>query len=163
MSRNGHTFKAFAGLCESVAGAIGAHDAIIDGEMVCLDDRCRAQFYPLLYRRANPCYYAFDCLWLDDRDLRRLPLVERKRILRSLVPAERSRLLYVDHIEEHGVALFGEVRRRDMEGIVAKRKDGVYDPEAPTWIKIKNRQYSQAVGCHERFERMRLAAGTASA
>jgi hypothetical protein len=38
---------------------------------------------------------------------------------------------------------------------VAKRRDGVYDPDAPTWVKIKNRQYSQAVGRHERFERMR--------
>jgi HJR/Mrr/RecB family endonuclease len=38
---------------------------------------------------------------------------------------------------------------------VAKRRDGVYDPDAPTWVKIKNRNYSQAVGRHERFETMR--------
>lgn len=38
---------------------------------------------------------------------------------------------------------------------MAKRADSTYDPDAPTWVKIKNRQYSQAVGRHERFEEMR--------
>jgi ATP-dependent DNA ligase len=63
----------------------------------------------------------------------------------------------VDHIVGAGVELFREVCRQDLEGIVAKRRDGVYDPEAPTWAKIKNRAYSQAVGRRERFERMRAA------
>jgi ATP-dependent DNA ligase len=73
-----------------------------------------------------------------------MPLIERKRILRRLVPPQPSRLLYVDHIDGRGVDLFREVCRQDLEGIVAKRRDGVYDPDAPTWIKIKNPEYSQA-------------------
>lgn len=84
-----------------------------------------AQFYPLLYRRADPFFYAFDCLWLDGRDLRSLALVERKRILRGLVPCQPSRLLYVGHIDGRGVDLFREVCRQDLEGVVAKQRDGV--------------------------------------
>ncbi len=44
-------------------------------------------------------------------------------------------------------------RKETKPGIIAKRRDGVSDPDAPTWIEVKNRQYSQAVGRHERFER----------
>jgi hypothetical protein len=42
---------------------------------------------------------------------------------------------------------------RDLEGIAAKRRDGTYDPDAPTWVKIKNPDYSQAAGRHEHFDR----------
>jgi ATP-dependent DNA ligase len=64
----------------------------------------------------------------------------------------------VSHIDERGVDLFHEVYRQDLEGIVAKRKDGVYTSEPGTWLKIKNPNYSQAVGRHERFEKMRAGA-----
>jgi bifunctional non-homologous end joining protein LigD len=154
VSRNGRPFKKFAVLRDSVAAVVGKHNAILDGEVVALDASGRAQFYPLLHRRADPYFYAFDCLWLDGRDLRRIPLVERKRILRRLVPPQPSRLLYVDHIEARGVDLFREVCQLDLEGIVAKRRDGMYDPDAPTWVKIKNRSYSQAVGRHEHFQQL---------
>jgi hypothetical protein len=53
---------------------------VLDGEIVCLDAAGRSQFNPLLYRRGEPHYYAFDCMWLDGRDLRGLPLAERKQI-----------------------------------------------------------------------------------
>jgi len=86
---------------------------------------------------------------------RALPLIERKRILRGLVPRQPSRLLYVDHIAARGMDLFREVCQQDLEGIVAKRQDGVYDAGAPTWVKNKNGEYSQAVGRHEHFDRMR--------
>jgi ATP-dependent DNA ligase len=134
---------------------LGRRDAILDGEIVALDAAGRAQFNRLLYRRAEPHFYAFDCMWLDGRDLRSLPLAERKTILRTLVPPQPARLLYVGHIDQCGVALFQEVCRQDLEGIVAKRRDGIYDPGAPTWVKIKNRGYSLAVDRRERFERMR--------
>ncbi|HZT29453.1 MAG TPA: RNA ligase family protein [Bryobacteraceae bacterium] len=157
VSRNGNIFKSFPGLATSLAAAVGQHEAILDGEIVALDGSGRAQFYPLLHRRADPYFYAFDCLWLDGRDLRCLPLVKRKAILRRLVPRQPSRLLYVDHIDGRGVDLFREICRQDLEGIVAKQRDGVYDPKAPTWIKIKNPDYSQAAGRHEFFDRRRVA------
>ncbi len=123
-----------------------------------LDAAGRADFYSLLYRRADPYFYAFDCLWLDGCDLRGLALVERKAVLRGLVPRQPSRLLCVDYVVGCGVELFRAVCEQDLEGIVAKRMDGAYDPDAPTWAKIKNRDYTQAVDRHERFERMRAGA-----
>ena len=60
-------------------------------------------------------------------------------------------MLYVDLIDGHGIDPFNEVCRQDIEGLVAKKRDGVYDPDAPTLIKIKNRHYSQAVGRNEHF------------
>ncbi len=48
--------------------------------------------------------------------------------------------------------LFREVCRLDLEGIVAKRRDGIYDANATTWVKVKNRNYSEARDRHELFE-----------
>ena len=155
VSRNAHDFRSFPGLCDSLATALGLHSAILNGEIVCLDRDGRARFNALLYRRQEPYYYAFDCLWLDGRDLRQLPLIERKQILRTLVPAQPSRLLYVSHIEEHGVDLLRAVREQDLEGIVAKLKTAPYGTEPPSWVKIKNPEYSQAKDRHEQFEQMR--------
>ena len=86
---------------------------VLDGEIVALDAAGLAQFYPLLHRRADPYFYAFDCLRLDGRDLRGMPLVKRKRTLRCLVPPQPSRLLYVDHIDGRGVDLFREACRQE--------------------------------------------------
>ena len=75
VSRNGNTFKRFAPLAAEIAGALrGVRNAILDGEVVCLDHAGRPLFNALLYRRREPCFVAFDCLWLDGRDLRRLSL-----------------------------------------------------------------------------------------
>lgn len=98
---------------------------------------------------------AKSCLFSVGRFTRGLALVERKAILRGLVPRQPSRLLCVDHIVGHGVGLFRAVCEQDLEGIVAKQMDEVYDPDAPTSVKIKNRNYTQAVDRHERFEKMR--------
>jgi ATP-dependent DNA ligase len=67
-------------------------------------------------------------------------------------------VLYADHVPENGVDLFRVVCEQDLEGIVAKRRDGLYTPEATTWVKIKNPRYSQAEGRRELFERRRAAA-----
>ena len=85
VSRNGHTFKHWPHLCEELAHAVKAHDAVIDGEIVCLDARGRSNFKSLLFRREWPYFYAFDLLAVDGEDLREWPLVERKRWLRRLI------------------------------------------------------------------------------
>jgi ATP-dependent DNA ligase len=66
-------------------------------------------------RRSPRQFVAFDILWLDGRDLRMLPLVERKRILRSQVP-ESGTVLYSTPIQNRGVELFAEVCANDLEG-----------------------------------------------
>jgi ATP-dependent DNA ligase len=104
-------------------------------------------------RRRGPfCFYAFDLLWLDGSDLRDRPLFERKRLLRKLLPRQARAVLYVDHVAS-GMDLFRVICEQDMEGVVAKQASARYTPEATTWVKIKNRQYSQAVGREDFFDR----------
>ena len=123
--------------------------AVLDGEVACLDSDGKPQFYELMRRKMAPTFCAFDLLWLKGRDLRGLPLLERKRRLRQLV---RPPLLFVDHIEARGVDLFKAACEQDLEGIVAKFANGRYEPEATTWVKIKNRAYSQAEGREDFFD-----------
>jgi bifunctional non-homologous end joining protein LigD len=109
-------------------------------------------FYELMRRHGPFCFYAFDLLWLDGRDLRDRPLLERKSLLRKLVPRHTKSVLYVEHVTT-GTDLVRVICERDMEGIVAKQVSARYTPEATTWVKMKNRQNSQAVGRHAFFER----------
>jgi bifunctional non-homologous end joining protein LigD len=131
-------------------------NAIIDGEIVCLDAKGVSQFNWLLSgRRANQAVlYAFDLLWINGVDLWRMPLIKRKARLCDLVRrSRRPRLLYAQHVDAAGKELFHEICRCDLEGIVAKRRMGVYREDRPDWLKIKNRTYSQAEGRHELLTR----------
>jgi bifunctional non-homologous end joining protein LigD len=106
---------------------------VLDGEIVYLAADGRPEFYNLMRRRTPQHFYAFDIVWLDGEDLREVPLVKRKQILRRVVPAQPAPLLYVDHYEMRGVELFRAACKNDLEGIVAKRKDGLYTPEETSW------------------------------
>ena len=59
--------------------------AIIDGEIICIDSQGVSRFNQLLFRRSEPVLYAFDLLWLNGEDLRKLPLLKRKRRLAALL------------------------------------------------------------------------------
>jgi bifunctional non-homologous end joining protein LigD len=84
VSRRRHEYQSFRELQASIAGHLPVKDAVIDGEIVCLDHLGRSQFYELMFRRGDPFFYAFDFLWLNGRDLRGLPLLERKQSGRRL-------------------------------------------------------------------------------
>jgi ATP-dependent DNA ligase len=148
--------------------AIAHHEgATLDGELVCLDSQGRSQFWGLLWHRGEPHYPAFDIMELDGRDLTQLRLIQRKAILRRLIP-RGGPVLYVSHIEGSGVELFRKVSEMDLEGIVAKWKAGTYNPAISSWVKIVNENYSQHVGRSmeiETAERMkpRILAVTTSA
>jgi bifunctional non-homologous end joining protein LigD len=152
VSRKANTYRSFPLLTAAIGTALSGHDAVLDGEIVHLGQDGVPLFYELMRRRSPQHFYAFDLLWLDGRDLRGLPLLERKRLLRAIVPPQPSPLLYVDHVAETGRALFDLVCARDMEGIVAKLAAGLYAPEATTWVKIKNASYSQAEGRDDFFD-----------
>jgi len=83
-----------------------------------------------------------------------LPLEDRKHRLHGLAPSDGERLLYCDYVESVGEELFQLVCQRDLGGVVAKRKFDPYLPSA-SWVKIRNREYSQWVGQEELFERER--------
>jgi ATP-dependent DNA ligase len=97
--------------------------------------------------------YAFDLLWLDGKDLRDLPLLERKKILRSVLPQKSSSIGYLGFIgHTRARRLFELVKAKDLEGLVVKRKDGRYHP-AVRWFKVLNPQYSQKAGRQEFFQK----------
>jgi bifunctional non-homologous end joining protein LigD len=152
ISRNNNAFKKFPALSEAL-GKLRVKDAILDGEIVCLEERGNSQFNELFHRRGQPYFYAFDLLWLNGRDLRGIPLLERKERLRNLLMrANNPALLYADHIDEHGVDFFRVICESNLEGIICKHREGTYSKNAK-WIKIKNPAYSQREGRGEFFAR----------
>src|SRR5262249_3552902 len=101
--------------------------------------------YHLLRCSPAPTYVAFDILWLDGADLRPLPLVERRRILRSVLPTRLTIVCEPVSVTERGRELFDLMCKNDLEGHVAKPLADPYHPRV-CWRKIKNRDYSQAEG-----------------
>src|SRR5215471_9113221 len=82
-------------------------------------------------------YYAFDLLYLDGFDWRRMPLEERKSKLASILIAGDS-LRFSDHYEEQGKALFEMARDKGLEGILAKKRGSFYEERRTReWLKIK--------------------------
>jgi bifunctional non-homologous end joining protein LigD len=160
VSRKGNRFASFTDLCAGIELFLKARHAVLDGEIACLDDQGYSQFNELLFHRGSPRFCAFDLLHLDGKDLRNLPLIERKRALRKIIPGNSVCLFYVDHIEGEGERLFELACERDLEGIVAKHRQSRYSVDhSPTWVKIKNRKYSQLIGRDELFERRYEAQG----
>jgi bifunctional non-homologous end joining protein LigD len=100
-------------------------------------------------------FYAFDLLQLEGEDLRSRPLIERKELLRGLIPEQPSVLLYASHIERTGKEFFLVACEQDLEGIVAKLRYGSYGEH---WYKIRNPNYSQYRGRRELFEKGMAAA-----
>lgn len=83
ISRNGNAFGSFQVLTDAIAAELDC-DAVLNGEIVYLDEHGRSQFNELLFRRGEPRFYAFDLLWCERKDLRFDGLHERKRKLRSI-------------------------------------------------------------------------------
>ncbi len=138
---------------------VKAKTAILDGEVVALDAEGKASFSLMQQRtgfrpggkRASAnadvpvLYYAFDLLYLDGYDWRRLPLEERKRKLAELL-VTGDVVRFSDHYEEHGKALFEMAQKKGLEGIVAKRRASLYEERrSREWLKIKIRRRLECV------------------
>jgi bifunctional non-homologous end joining protein LigD len=113
--RRGNTYKSFPALCRTLAACLSV---VLDGEIDYLGPDGKPQFHDLMRRPRSQYFYAFDLLWLNGRDHRGLPLLERKRRLRDIVPAAPSSVLYVDHVVGTGVDLFEAVGRNDLEALL---------------------------------------------
>ena len=86
-------------------------------------------------------FYAFDLLYLNGYNLMKFPLVERKAVLRKLIPDNDGWIRFADHVEENGVKFFEVVSKHDLEGIVAKLKTSEYQQaRSKYWLKIKTQQ-----------------------
>jgi len=142
----------FGSLAQHIRTLLKGQRAILDGEIVVLDEQGRSVFADLMMSRGEASYCAFDLVWLNGRDLRHKPLVERKRLLHELVPKDHPRLLYMSHLDSGGSRFFKLVCEQDLEGIVCKPKTSPYPF---TRIKVKNPAYTRAVGRSEWFNRIR--------
>lgn len=117
--------------------------AILDGEIVVLDDKGISRFELLQNCKANPdCnlhFMVFDLLYLNGYDLRSLPLIERKDILENLLSKmDLEYIHYSSYMETHGIDLFKEAENRGLEGLIAKEKHSTYvSQRSVTWLKIK--------------------------
>lgn len=131
--------------------ALPAERCVLDGEICVLDEQGRPSFQRLQRRalRTRPrdlaivakespaALLCFDLLAAEGRDLRGLPLLERKRLLRLLLPAEGP-LACVDHLEEQGAALFARAKEAGLEGVMGKRADGPYRAgRSRDWLKVR--------------------------
>ena len=144
------------------AAWIDATDAIVDGEVVALDDNGRPSFSLLQDRTgirtgrapgskrpgapAPVVYQVFDLLHIDGRSLLDVPLIERKRLLRSrLRPHPLVR--YASHVDGEGNAFTEAARSQELEGIVAKLRLSRYEPgrRARSWLKVKLRREQEVV------------------
>jgi len=135
----------------AAALAVLPRNVVLDGEVVVVDEAGRTHFQRmqkrLMLRRPEEVaraaagglratYFAFDLLGLEGYDLRPLPLRERKDALRRLLPRDGA-VRYVDHVVARGLALYEEVRKLDLEGLVAKRADAPYSAgRSSDWVKV---------------------------
>ncbi|HEY6369637.1 MAG TPA: non-homologous end-joining DNA ligase [Candidatus Sulfotelmatobacter sp.] len=144
---------------KDMAKLIHAKTAVLDGEVVALDEEGKASF-SLMQQRTGfrpggkraagnadvpVLYYAFDLLYLDGYDWRRVPLEERKGKLASLLVAGDA-VRYSDHYKERGKALFEMAQKTGLEGIVAKKRASFYqERRSHEWLKIKIRHRIECV------------------
>lgn len=153
-------------------GWIAAHQAIVDGEVVALDDAGRPSFSLLQdrtglrglagsARRSDPAaprksaderraiplaYMVFDLLHLDGRSLVDVPLEQRKRVLRAVL-RPHPMVRYASHVVGDGLDFVAAASERGLEGVMAKRRDSRYQPgrRSRDWLKIKLRREQELV------------------
>jgi bifunctional non-homologous end joining protein LigD len=147
-SRNGQIIsRNYIEVARALEGVRG--DAVIDGELVALDENGVSHFQLLqnaLRRRAKLLYCAFDLMFQDGEDLRPLPLIERKKRLKAVLPKHRL-VAFSQHRKTFGTKFFEEAGRRGLEGIMAKRASSKYlsGARSDDWLKIKTSKRQEVV------------------
>ena len=127
-----------------------SNNVVVDGEIVALDEHGFSRFQYLQNWQKDAqgelVYYVFDLLWLDGYDLTILPLIERKKILRQIIP-ENNVIRYSDHVERNGKAFFEIAKKQGLEGVIAKNKNSRYefDSRSKNWLKIKTTAQQEAI------------------
>ncbi len=161
VSRNGNAMDRQYPELGNLAELLDCAAAIVDGEIVALDERGLPSFGLLqhrmhvgdaghaltLSRKMPVLLYLFDVLYLDGYDLRRCAIEDRKRLLATLIrPSAHVKLS--EHFVDQGEALFQLARQSGLEGIVAKRAGSAYEGRrSPAWMKVKVTQQQEFVVC----------------
>ena len=152
VSRRQNEFTAeFPEVAEELAESLRAENAIVDGEVVALDEQGRPSFSLMQQRTGMDLgpklklqrpdiaivYYAFDLLYLDGYNLMKVDLEQRKALLKQVLKTN-NRIRYSDHFLAQGKALFKLAGDKGLEGIVAKRRKGCYlEKRSREWLKMK--------------------------
>ena len=159
--RNGQDVTAIFPELAHAVRALPCGEAVLDGEAVVLDDAGRPDFgrlqergqirKPLDAERAAVAHpvtlVLFDLLGFEGHDLRGLPLMKRKELLRRLVP-RAGPLRYADHVEARGEELFERVREMGLEGLIAKKADTPYrGGRSKVWLKLVAERTADFVVC----------------
>jgi bifunctional non-homologous end joining protein LigD len=144
LTRNGNDWSARFPLVVEAVNHLMVRSCLIDGEVVCCDERGLAIFSTLRRRRNEPdaFLYAFDLLELDGLDMRREPIETRKATLASLLRKGNPGVRLNKHIAHpNGAAVFQHACKLGAEGIVSKRLGSRYrSGRSPDWLKFKNPQ-----------------------
>jgi bifunctional non-homologous end joining protein LigD len=152
LSRNEKDFGAkFSDVRDAIA-RLDVDDAIIDGEIVALDDQGRSSFQ-LLQRfelgevRPPLFFYAFDLLRLHGEDLTRQPLLRRKSQLEQILKNAPEIIRYSASLGNDAKPLLPKIRKLGLEGLIGKRTDSDYEPgrRSGAWIKLKLHQEQEMV------------------
>jgi bifunctional non-homologous end joining protein LigD len=139
-SRNGiDVTRRYAVLLPALQEVKGS--CVLDGEICALDAQGRSRFQLLqnaLNKKAQLLYVVFDALFVDDKDLRQKPLLERQKVLETLLPRDPM-LRYSEHVTKFGRREFTKAQRAHEEGVIAKRSTGLYYSGKRTreWLKFK--------------------------
>lgn len=151
-SRNGISLNEKFNIIHEDLSAI-EHTAILDGEIVILDEKGLPQFNALQNYNENSSkgvlmYYIFDLLHLNGHDTIELPLLDRKQLLKDLIP-EASHLQYCDHVNGMGITVYNQAIEMGMEGVIAKKADSGYYPNmrSSDWLKFKKIENTETIIC----------------
>lgn len=150
-SRNNQSFdEKFKEVLESLKNFPG--NAVLDGEVVVLNKDGLPVFewlqdYPKS-KKGELVYYVFDILHLNGHNLRRLPLIKRKEILKKVLP-DLPHVRFSDHIEKNGVNFFKQAQNLKLEGVIAKDAKSIYKENSRSfhWLKIKTGLRQDAIIC----------------
>ncbi len=140
-SRNGLDFRQ---KFQSIADELSSLkiNAVLDGEVVALDEKGISHFQLLQQASENPGqvlhYYVFDLLEYEGKNLMDQPLLARKKLLKKIL-GKHELIRYCDHIPAQGISFFEAAKKEGLEGIIAKQKDSTYEPgyRSSQWLKIK--------------------------
>jgi len=125
--------------------------AVVDGEIAVVDENGFSDFADLQAWRSEAdgqlMYYVFDLLWLDGVDLMQQPLIERRNLLRSIMPPDDGIIRLSENFDASGAELFAATHKIGLEGIIAKKSDSKYVPgtRSKEWLKIKTEQRQEAI------------------
>jgi bifunctional non-homologous end joining protein LigD len=125
-------------------------NAVVDGEIVVVDENGISDFGALQNWRSEAdgalLYYVFDLLWLEGKDLMGLPLIERREILRKIIPS-KGIIRLSENFSDSATEFFEAAKKMGLEGIIAKKADGQYKPgiRSQEWLKIKANKKQEVV------------------